>query len=119
MSSGDPKICLIGFSLASIKRRVHSMRRGPKISWPRYSAASRFEPIANLLRHRTQPEAGNLGKDEPHPMAPFSAGGQFFYNLRIDVGLSVDKSLEGIRVDVRPRRHRTRFHALISGPLGP
>lgn len=50
-----------------------------------------FRADRKSLRHRTQPEAGNLGKDEPHPMTPFSAGGQFVDDLRIDVGLVIAK----------------------------
>jgi hypothetical protein len=46
------------------------------------------------LRHLAVPEAGNLGKHEPHPVAPLLATAQFLDNARIDRSLRINEPLE-------------------------
>jgi hypothetical protein len=50
------------------------------------------------LRHRAEAETGDLRKDEPHPVCPFSSVRQFLDDLPVDRGLRVDKAPEVERI---------------------
>lgn len=63
---------------------------------------------AEQLRGGTASEAGELRKDEPHPVALLGAGAELGKDGFIDAVLGVDEALEIVRI-----------HARIMGPEQP
>jgi len=60
--------------------RCHHQTGAPNEAWPQdimrdVSLGFPFRADCEALRHHTEAEAGDLGKNEPHPMAPFPAVG--------------------------------------------
>ena len=56
----------------------------------------RLRPIGEGVadRHGAVPQPGDLGKDEPHPVAPLRPGAQFGEHLRPDPVLRGDEAFE-------------------------
>jgi hypothetical protein len=50
------------------------------------------------LSHRAEAETGDLRKDEPRPVCPFSSARQFLDDLPVDRGLRVHEALEVERI---------------------
>src|SRR5262245_32543994 len=50
------------------------------------------------LRRRAEPEAGDLGKDEPHPVRALAAAPDLVQGRLVDRGLGTDETLEVVRI---------------------
>ena len=105
MSSGDPRISSIDRSLARHDKAGAFDQARPEhvVSEIGDGFAARFD--CEPLRHGAETEAGDLRKDEPHPMAPLTAPRQFLDHLRVDGGLRVDQG----RCRARGDRIETSF----------
>jgi hypothetical protein len=62
ISSGEPRISVMGFSLAAMTRRVHSTRRGPSRSCFQICDGLGAGADCEALRHGAEAEAGDLRK---------------------------------------------------------
>src|SRR3981189_2499259 len=87
MSSGDPRISPIVFSLAPMTRCVQSIRRRPSRSWSEIGNGPSARTDCEPLRHGAEAKTGDLRKDEPYPVAPLATTRQFLDHLRVDRGL--------------------------------
>jgi hypothetical protein len=82
------------FSLAAMTRRVHSTRRGPRRVMFQIRGGLGARADREALCHGAEAEAGNLRKDEPHPMCLLPTVRQFLDDLPVDRGLRVHKAPE-------------------------
>src|SRR5271170_5606616 len=98
MSSGEPRMSVMFFSLAAMTRRVHSTRaRSEKVMF-QIGGGPGARADREAVCHGAEAEAGNLRKDEPHPMCLLPTVRQFLDDLPVDRGLCVHKAPEVERV---------------------
>ena len=86
--------------------RAHSRRRSTQGRVGEVGARLRERADGERLRRRAAPEARDLGKDEPDPVAGLAATAQLVENARVDVPLGARRSVRGrlTRADRTSRR---------------
>ena len=65
-----------------------------------FEICPRFVESGDAIEYRggAAAEAGELGKDEPHPVALLRSGAQFGQDIGEDALLCVDKALQIVRI---------------------